>query len=125
MKIGANIAAPDDPAVWQTAAETYKVSGGSFISCDYSNSFIWNIPVAKHDCGQGKTGLIERARKREESDGSSANSNTRRKEKIGREGMPVCRYSRSGVVRTGAHSWGNSFIWNIPVAKHDCGQGKT
>jgi len=31
MKNGANIAAPEDPAVWQTAAEMYKVRGESFI----------------------------------------------------------------------------------------------
>jgi hypothetical protein len=47
MKNGANIAAPDDPAVWQTAAETYKVRGESFISRADSNSFIYSISMGK------------------------------------------------------------------------------
>jgi hypothetical protein len=47
MKNGANIAAPDDPAVWQTAAETYKVRGESFISRADSDSFIYSISMGK------------------------------------------------------------------------------
>jgi hypothetical protein len=66
MKNGANIAAPDDPAVWQTAAETYKLRGESFISREYSNSFIYSISTGKsYDCGQAKLGLIKRPSKQE------------------------------------------------------------